>query len=273
MPELPEVEFAARHLRRWLLGKRIVRVEADKTRIVRPNRPEQVADALTGRTLRGLERRAKYILMTFDASQGAVSHLGMTGKWVLRREGEPERFSRLRLHLAGGKVVHYADPRMFGQVQLVPATALHAFKPIAALGPDPLADGLDAKVLGERLARTQREVKVALMDQKLLSGLGNIHAAEALYRAKIDPRAKANALSRPQLAALAKGIHATIAHALKAEDAEAEDGEITYVEEGGPNPFLVYGRKGERCRRCKGTIASFTQAGRTTYWCPGCQKR
>jgi formamidopyrimidine-DNA glycosylase len=273
MPELPEVEFASRHLRRWLLGKRIERVEADRTRIVRPHRPEQIAQALTGRTLQGIDRRAKYILLSFDEGQGALSHLGMTGKWVLRKEGQPERFSRLRLHLRGGGVVHYADPRMFGQFQLVPQSELRAFPAVAALGPDPLGDGLDAKLLGERLARTSREVKVALMDQKLLSGLGNIHAAEALYRAKIDPKKRANALSKEQLSRLAKAIHATIAHALKAEDEQASDGEITYVEEGGPNPFLVYGRKGERCPRCKGTIASFTQAGRTTYWCPGCQKK
>lgn len=270
MPELPEVEFAARHLKKWLHGRRIVRAEADKTRVIRPSSPAAVAKALAGRKFVKLERRAKYMLLTFDGDVGVLAHLGMTGKWVRRADGEPERFSRLRLHLDDGHVLHYADARLFGAFRVMSADALEKVPAVAALGPDPVNDGLDGASLGARLAKTARPVKVALMDQALLSGIGNIHAAEALYRAKIDPRRKAKELSKPELNALAKGIHATIAHAL---DNQGEaDGEITYIEQGGENIFLVYDRAGETCRRCKSTIAKFTQAGRTTYWCPGCQK-
>ena len=273
MPELPEVEFAARQLRRWLVGKRMASAEVEPTRIVRPAKPAPMAEALGGRTVRGVERRAKYLLLTFDGGLGAISHLGMTGKWILRREGQAERWSRVRLHLAGGKVVHYIDPRMFGTFKLGDAAALRTHAPFAALGRDPLVDGLDAEQLGEILRRTARPVKIALMDQALIGGLGNIHAAEALYRARIHPARPAKSLTPAELEALAQGIHDTIQHALSAEDAEAEHGEITYVEEGGPNPFLVYDRKGERCSRRNGTIESFVQGGRTTYFCPVCQKR
>src|SRR6185437_9604595 len=124
MPELPEVEFAARHLRRWGVGRRIARVEAEKSRIFRPAKPGDVERELTGHMLKDVDRRAKYLLLTFDKGQGALSHLGMTGKWVKRREGEPERFSRLRLHLDDGSVLHYADMRLFGVFKLVPAEQL-----------------------------------------------------------------------------------------------------------------------------------------------------
>lgn len=270
MPELPEVEFAARHLKRWLTGKRIERAEVDPTRIVRPASPRAVQKALTGRTLQHLQRRAKYLLLTFDHDLGVLSHLGMTGKWVRRPAGEPVRFSRLRLHLADGKVVHYADARLFGAFQVLAASRLLEVPAVARLGPDPLADGLDAKSLGAQLARTSRPVKVALMDQALLAGIGNIQAAEALYRAKLHPSRPAKSLRPAELSRLARAIHQSIAHTL-ASQGEA-DGEIEYVEQGGENPFLVYDRRGEHCRTCKAAFAWFTQAGRTTYYCPGCQR-
>jgi len=273
MPELPEVEFAARHLRRWGVGRKVVRAEAEKSRIFRPSKPADVERGLTGRVLEKVDRKAKYLMLTFDHGQGALSHLGMTGKWVKRREGETERFSRLRLHLDDGSVLHYADMRLFGVFKLAPADVLREIPAVAALGRDPVADGLDAKTLGELLAKTKRPIKLALMDQSLVCGLGNIHVAEALYRAKISPKKRANALNKAELSALNKGIHATIALALKVEGEAAGDGDITYVEEGGPNPFLIYGRKGEKCRRCHSTITSIVQGGRTTYFCPGCQKR
>lgn len=271
MPELPEVEFAARHLRKWLSGRRIARVEAEDTRIVRPSKPAQL-QALAGHKLESLERRAKYMLLTFDGGLGALSHLGMTGKWVRRKEGDPERFSRLRLFLDDHAVLHYVDMRLFGAFRLMDAEQLHKEPSVAALGPDPLEDGIDAKLLGERLARTKRPLKIALMDQTVIAGLGNIHAAEALYRAKLNPKRAANKLKPEELQRLLKGIYATINHALKAEE-DPGDGEIVYVEEGGKNPFLVYDRLGQKCRRCKTPIAKFTQGGRTTYWCPTCQKR
>ena len=272
MPELPEVEFAARQLRRWLVGRRVEEAEVDPTRITRPQPPGDVARAIAGHTLRDVQRRAKYLLLTFDHGVGVLSHLGMTGKWVIRGRGEPVRFSRARLFLPGGQVVHLCDSRMFGQLRAMPAEALRQVPVIKGLGPDPLEDGLTSKELGERLRRTARPVKLALMDQTVIAGLGNIHAAEALYRAKIHPARAARSLTAKEVAALRAGIFASIRHALAAE-AQSRAGEITYVEEGGPNPFRVYDRKGEVCRRCGAEIDAFTQGGRTTYFCPGCQKK
>jgi formamidopyrimidine-DNA glycosylase len=268
MPELPEVEYAARHLRKWLEGRRIDRVEADPTRILRPQKPADIIKALEGRQLTALDRRAKYLLFTFDGDQGAVAHLGMTGKWLRRAPSDPPPNSRLRLFLDDGSVVHYRDPRMFGQFSVLPASKVPSFPAVAKLGPDPLADHLTAQVLGERLAKTGRPVKIALMDQTLIGGLGNIQAAEALWRARIDPHLSARKLSDAQLRDLTQAIHDSIQDALGAEDGE---GEIEYVEEGGENPFSVYGRKGEPCRRCKTPIRTREQGGRTTFYCPQCQ--
>jgi formamidopyrimidine-DNA glycosylase len=268
MPELPEVEFASRHLRRWLEGRTIVEVEARPSRVVKPS-AAAVIRGLRGHQLVDLTRRAKYLLFTFDGGVGAISHLGMTGKWLRRQAGEKVTNSRLQLLLDDGSVLHYRDPRMFGQFALHPAEKLREVPAIAALGPDPLAEGLTPTQLGERLARTARPVKVALLDQKVVAGLGNIQAAEALYRARVHPALPADQLSAEEIRRLTGAIHASIAHTLKAQ---AHPDEIAYVEEGGKNPFRVYGRAGERCRRCGRRFATLPQAGRTTFFCPGCQR-
>jgi formamidopyrimidine-DNA glycosylase len=266
MPELPEVEHAARCLRSWLAGRTIVRAEVEQSRVIGPSAPRTVAKALTGRHLVKLERRGKYLLFTFDKGQGALAHLGMTGKWLRRTPDDPPSHSRLRLFLDDGAVLHYRDPRMFGLFYLEPAEGLHRLRPVAQLGPEALDPKLD---LAEVLRGSKQPVKVALMDQSRLAGLGNIYAAEVLYQVRIDPRRKAGELRPAEYKALERAIRQVLKRALKLQDVPEE---ITYVEEGGDNPFQVYGRPKERCRRCGGKIASFTQAGRTTWWCPGCQR-
>jgi formamidopyrimidine-DNA glycosylase len=270
MPELPEVEHAARTLRRWLQGHTIVRVEAEPSRILKPKQPSLVAERLVGHKLLSLDRRAKYLLFTFDGGQGALGHLGMTGKWLRRTEGEVPPHSRLRLHLDDGSVIHYRDPRLFGQFHLHPAEELIKLKPIRALGPDPLRDQITGEQLRERLRKTSRLLKVALMDQAVIGGLGNIHVVEALFRAKLNPNRKAKTISVEEADRLVAAIGETIAYALESQ--VDEDDEITYIEEGGENPFFVYGRKGEPCQRCKTPIRSSVHSGRSTFWCPHCQK-
>ncbi len=269
MPELPEVEHAARTLRAWLVGHRIERAEIGPTRIVRGQPPARIAAALTHRTVQSIDRRAKFLMFEFDEGLGALSHLGMTGKWLRRRADDPPSHSRLRLFLDDGSVVHYRDPRMFGQFQLYPAQALRQLPSIAELGPDPLAEGLTAKQLEAGLGSTTRPIKVALLDQSVVAGLGNIHAAEALYRAGIPPTLAGGQLTAEQRKRLVRAIHAAIAYALKAQ---SKPDEIAYIEEGAENPFLVYGREGETCPRCGKTIARIMQAGRSTFYCPGCQR-
>lgn len=182
-------------------------------------------------------------------------HLGMTGKWTLR-EGP---FEKVRMTLDDGTVLRFSDPRLLGGV--VPCSLPD--------GRAMLGEGLGPDALGPLpTLRGKRAVKVAIMDQAVVAGLGNLHAAEALWRARIDPRVPAEALGGRH-AALEAAIHAQLAWALSLDEASEE---ITYTEEAGaPNPFPVYGQKGRPCPRCATPVASFPQAGRTTWWCPTCQ--
>jgi formamidopyrimidine-DNA glycosylase len=269
MPELPEVEIARRQLTRWLSGHDIVAAEADPTRTFR-GADRAAFESLRGR-LEGIERRGKYLMLSFEGGRGLLAHLGMTGKFVRRPPGKPERFSRARLVTEDGQVVHFCDARLFGRLEPTPAEALRSLAPVAALGRDPLVDGLTPKTLADAIGKTKLPLKVALMDQSRVAGLGNIHAAEALFRAGLHPARQPKSLSPAEWKALCKAILTTIRFALTEEDAD----EITYVEEpGAQNPFLVYGRGGETCGKCKqSTVRSFTQGGRTTYYCPRCQPR
>lgn len=270
MPELPEVEFAASQLRRWMQGRRVARARAPKTRVLREQTPVAFSRRLTGRVLERVERRGKYLLLQFDGDAGLLAHLGMTGKLVRRPLGEEVAYSRGRFELEDGFAVHLRDPRMFGRLTTARFDELLALPEIVRLGPDAREAEVTARVLRERFGNSVRPVKVALMDQEVLAGLGNIHAAEALYRARIDPRRPARSLDDAELRRLATGIRRTIDFALEQVDG---DEEIDYVEEpGAENPFLVYGRAGERCRRCGTTVESIAQGGRTTHFCPGCQR-
>jgi formamidopyrimidine-DNA glycosylase len=266
MPELPEVEIARRNLERWLEPTSVTGAEADRTRIFRgANR--QAFTRLRGR-LAFAERRGKMLLLGFERNQGLLSHLGMTGKWVRRPEGQLEPYSRARLRLADGSVLHYRDPRLFGRIKPAPADALLSLPEVTQLGPDPLLETLDGPRLAGCFGTRRTPLKVALLDQSRLAGLGNIHAAEALWRAKLSPLRPVSSLIAPEWRRLATAIRAVIRFALRRED----DEDIAYVEEPGtPNPFRVYGRAGKPCPRCRTTIRSVSQAGRTTYFCPRCQ--
>ncbi|MBL8921946.1 MAG: bifunctional DNA-formamidopyrimidine glycosylase/DNA-(apurinic or apyrimidinic site) lyase [Myxococcaceae bacterium] len=269
MPELPEVEFARRALTKWVDGRSIVRTEADpKVRTFRGSNVKDV-EALVGRVER-IERRGKFLLLTFSDGRGAIAHLGMTGKFLKRPAGAEARWSRARFVLDSGEVIHFQDPRLFGLIQPVPAAELSRNQAVAKLGIDPLVDGLTAAQLEAALAASRQELKVALMDQERVAGLGNIHAAEALFRANLHPARAPGSLTKDEWARLAKAIHDGISFALEAEAGE----EIEYVEEpGAKNPFLVYGRDGEPCPVCHAPIASVDQGGRTTFFCPSCQPK
>lgn len=276
MPELPEVEIAARNLRAWTQGRRIARVEAEPTAryVFRPSSPAAFARALAGARFGEVRRVGKHLLVALErdgAAIGLLAHLGMTGKWLRREESDPStRFSRARFHLDDGAVLHFDDMRLFGRLRVVPAARFHEVPEVAALGPDPLERGIDPARLAEALARSRLPVKVRIMDQAILPGVGNIQASEALFRARIDPRRKASALSPREVKAVADGVLASIRDSI----AHQEGPEITYVEEpGSENPFAVYGREGERCPRCRrATIRRVVQAQRSTYFCPRCQR-
>jgi formamidopyrimidine-DNA glycosylase len=267
MPELPEVEFARRSLTKWTAGRSIVRTEADpKARTFRGSKLSDV-EALTGKVV-AISRKGKYLMLTFANGRGAVAHLGMTGKFLKRPADTTLKWSRARFVLDSGDVIHFQDPRLFGLISPVTASELTKSPAVAKLGVDPLVDGLTVAQLREALSGSKQELKVALMDQERIAGLGNIHAAEALFRAKLHPSRRPASLTDTEWERLAKGIIDGITFALDVEDGE----EIEYVEEpGAKNPFLVYGHEGESCRKCKTTIIAFTQGGRTTFLCPTCQ--
>jgi formamidopyrimidine-DNA glycosylase len=276
MPELPEVEIAARNLRRWAGGREIARVEAEaKAKYVfRPSSPAAFAKAVAGARFGDVRRIGKHLLVRLDrdgAPVGLLAHLGMTGKWLHRREGDPPtRFSRARFHLDDGTVLHFDDLRLFGRLRVVPGARFDDVPEVAALGPDPLERGVDVARLGEALARSRVPVKVRIMDQRILPGVGNIQASEALFRARVDPRRRSSSLSPREVKALADGVLGSVRDAIARE----EGPEITYVEEpGADNPFQVYGREGETCPRCRrAKIVRVVQAQRSTFFCPRCQK-
>jgi len=266
MPELPEVEFARRALSRWFKGRKLVRTEAEKVRTFRDS-DLGIFSELKG-PLTGAQRKGKYLLLEFG-KLGFVGHLGMTGKFLKRPEGEEVKWSRARFFLDDDEVVHFQDPRMFGFIDAVPSSELWKRPAVAKLGLDPVTDEFTVATLQAALGKSKQPLKVALMDQERLAGLGNIHAAEALFRSKLHPSRTAASLSPAEWKALHRAIVATIQFAL---DVEGDGDDIEYVEEpGAKNPFLIYGRDGTPCRKCKTIVKKFTQAGRTTHFCPKCQ--
>lgn len=270
MPELPEVEIARRQLESWLSGRRVVAARAPKTRVLRAQSPARIAQ-LKGRRLEGIDRVGKWMLLKFDAGEGLISHLGMTGKWVRRSKDEPATaYLRATLELSDGNAVDYRDPRLFGLLVRGKVEQLRKYPSFSALGPDPL-NGVDADRLHAVLKKTRRTLKEALMDQRVLAGLGNIYVSEALHRAHLNPQRRGTSLKRLETDALVDAIADSLRDALAEEES---DEPITYVEEGGDNFFLVYDRAGERCRTCgRGSIQRIVQGGRSTYFCPVCQPR
>jgi formamidopyrimidine-DNA glycosylase len=266
MPELPEVEIARRNLERWLEATAVMAATADRTRIFR-GASRAAFQRLKGKLVFA-RRHGKTLLLGFEGNQGFLSHLGMTGKWVRRATGHIEPYSRARLRLADGSVLHYRDPRLFGRIKPAAANGLLLLREVTQLGPDPLLERLDGPRLKALFGTSRVPLKVALLDQRRLAGLGNIHAAEALWRAKLSPLRPVSTLTGPEWRRLATAIRTVIRFALLRED----DEDIAYVEEAGvPNPFRVYGRAGKPCLRCRASIRSVRQAGRTTYFCPRCQ--
>jgi formamidopyrimidine-DNA glycosylase len=267
MPELPEVEYAARSLRGWLNGKKITAAAVPPSKVAGGD----LAHQIVGRTVTSIERRGKWMRLHLSGGSTLYSHLGMTGKWVKRRASDgPERFERARIDVRGASA-RYLDMRMFGRLRVLPKG--ETLPRWGELGPDPLVDGIDVDALQARLGRTRRSIKETLLDQTVLAGVGNIQASEALWRAKIHPGGSAQAVARDRkrVAALAKGIRDSIDYTLRAQGPEDE---ITYVEEpGSDNPFKVYDRGGAPCPRCKTKIRRVVQGGRSTYYCPHCQPR
>jgi formamidopyrimidine-DNA glycosylase len=266
MPELPDVEIAKRYLDELLGGSTITRAESKDQRVLRPHPPSALARTLAGRTVREVSRRGKWLRVVLDDGSRIFSHLGMTGWWEEREVDQPaERSERARIDVVSpegrARSARYLDSRRFGRLILSQGDIAEW----TALGPDPLADGIDMAALAAAFTRTRRAVKESLMDQSVLAGIGNILATEALWHAKIDPRSPSNALSRSDVAAIVRGLRTAIRRELKTREA-SEPGHAHDI-------FSVYGRAGEPCPRDGSTLVRVVIAGRTTAFCKHCQVR
>jgi formamidopyrimidine-DNA glycosylase len=275
MPELPEVEICRRNLERWAGTRALAAVEIRDAGAIRPRLSTRASDAdpdgaaklraLLGRRTTGWDRRGKR-LAWWLGDRGLLLHLGMTGRWVRRAPGEdPPGAARIGFSLEDGSWLWFVDPRRFGCVVVGEAASIQA-QLESGLGPDALDQPPSAEELARRMGRGGA-LKPRLMEQDRLAGVGNIHAVEALFFARINPWADPASLDAPAWERLAAALPEQLRRAI---DLSAAD-ELVYVSEGGDNPFQVYDRAGEPCSRCLTPIAKDRQAGRVTFWCPGCQ--
>lgn len=297
MPELPEVENVRRGLAPHLVGRRILDVEL-RRRDLRFPFPERFAARLEGTRVLSLDRRAKYLLAKLSSGEVLIMHLGMTGRFTVRRSGEREaheigefeeevaapaggKHEHVVMRLSGGEVVAYTDPRRFGYMLLVPAAALDEHPLFHGLGVEPLGPELTPEYLARRAAGRRSNLKAFLMDQRIVAGLGNIYACEALFRARLLPSRPASVLARKSGAPTAKAVH--LAHAIVEvlEDAIRAGGSTLrdYRKADGTvgafqDEFSVYGREGKPCLRpgCRGIVRRSIDGGRSTFFCPVCQR-
>lgn len=273
MPELPEVEHARRRLL-TLKGARIERAVTHDAAVLGSQRKSAFSRGVTARSIESVERRGKSLLVHLSGGAGLALHLGMTGSLVLAQpRAKRSRFARVTLDLGDDGAVHFDDPRKFGRLY---AGALADARRVAkhdALGPDASAIG-NARALAARFEGARVTIKTALLDQARIAGLGNIHAGEALFLARIHPMRTVGSLGARDWQRLCAGIHETLDRALAELDHLDASGEpLVYVSAGGENRFLVYDREGEPCPRCEAPITRHVQQGRSTYLCACCQPR
>ncbi len=287
MPELPEVETVRRGLEPVLAGARLTRVHQNRPDLRFPF-PERFVERLEGATVERLDRRAKYLLFPLSTGETWVSHLGMTGRFTLDGEqlgefeeaapiaGKHEHMSLCAVRDGVTTRVGFADARRFGFMGLIPTGAVEAHPWFAALGPEPLGNGFSGAHLAEAFSGRKPTIKVSLLDQRNVAGLGNIYVCEALYRARISPLTAAGKVSKPRLETLAAVVRDVLNEAILAggstlKDFANADGGQGYFQ----HRFDVYGREGQPCLAdgCPGVIKRTVQGGRSTFWCPVCQKR
>jgi formamidopyrimidine-DNA glycosylase len=269
MPELPEVELAARSLRRWLVGHRVAAVHVFDPKLAEPAAAEFWSAALAGHECEAVERRAKYLLARFTGGHTLVAHLRMTGRFVHHSYvTEPPKSERLRLLLDDGTAVGFQDTRRFGRIAVRPTSRVKNLMELASLGPDALVEPTSAERLAALARGKQQSIKAFLMDQRQIGGLGNICAIEILYRAGIPPDAPAGDLSETELSRIAAVIPPYLEWAIDRQSRR----ELLYIgEPGAENVFSIYRRAGEPCPACGTPIVRTVIAGRGTFHCPTCQ--
>src|SRR5215212_1581966 len=268
MPELPEVETTVRGLARVLKGRRIDHVEVRRPDLRRAM-PVDLGQRLTGARVTGLRRRAKYGLIDTDRGDTLVFHLGMSGRWRID-PAEIEKHDHLLLETEDGRRLALNDARRFGSLDVVRTDELTDWPPFKVLGPEPME--LTPEELRHRLRGRTASIKLLLLDQSIVAGLGNIYVCEALYRAGIHPKRAGGSVSPERLERLVPAIKDVLGEAIEAggstlRDFASPDGELGYFSK----TFAVYGREGEPCA-CGGIVRRIVQGGRSTFYCPRCQR-
>ena len=272
MPELPEVETTCAGLRHALLGAHIQEVEQHRADLRMPM-PRNLKSRLTGRTITGIDRRAKYIIMRLDDGMALLLHLGMSGRLVVGRPDDPARkHDHVVLHCDRDRTLRFNDPRRFGMLDSCPAEELSQHPLLCHLGVEPLGKDLTSAYLAKQFSGKKTTIKAALLDQRIIAGLGNIYVCEALFHARIAPTRLAGSLSPKEIATLVPSIRKVLQAALAAGGSSLRD----YVQSDGvlgsfQNHFAVYDREGKRCPGCrcgKPAIMRITQSGRSSFFCP-----
>lgn len=276
MPELPEVETVRRMLDGSVRGRTIRTVALSGLPLREPVTPG-LARRLRGRTVRRLGRTGKYLLVGLDGGLTLLSHLGMSGRWLVVRPGrraECPRHAHVRITFTDGTRLWYEDARRFGLLRLVRTADLPRDPALARLGPDPIERPPTGRSLAAEAAGSRTAVKVFLLDQRHLAGVGNIYASEVLHRARLDPRRRAGGLSLAEWSRVAGAIRRVLPQAIARMGTTFNAYRTVWDEPGQYGELLrVYDRAGEPCRRCGGPIRRLVQGGRSTYFCPACQPR
>ena len=283
MPELPEVETVRRGLLPVMEGAVIARADVNRPDLRWPL-PDRMADRLSGRRVTALRRRSKYILADLDSGETLLVHLGMSGRMLIsgaqlgtfyHDHPAPQKHDHVVLHMANGARVTFNDARRFGAMDLIATERAHEHMLLAGLGPEPFGNDFNEPYLAARLKGRKPPIKAALLDQRVVAGLGNIYVAETLFRAHISPLRLAGDLAEPQVHGLVPVIREVLAEAIDAGGSSLRDfrqanGELGYFSK----HFQVYDREGDPCETpgCTGTITRTVQSGRSSFWCPTCQR-
>ncbi len=275
MPELPEVETIRRGLAARMERRRLVRVEARRPDLRIPL-PVDLAQRLEGRRVETVGRRAKYLLLHMDDGTSLIAHLGMSGRMVILPPGDRaplDAHDHVILETEDGDEVRFNDVRRFGLMTLAATNELDAHPLLASLGPEPLGNDFNGPALAAALAGKRTPIKAALLDQRVVAGVGNIYACEALHRAGISPRRLARTVQGGRAERLAAAVRAVLGAAIDAGGSSLRDyvqasGELGYFQ----HAWAVYGREGEPCPGCDKPVRRLAQSGRSTFYCTACQR-
>ena len=283
MPELPEVETVRRGLLPVMESVVIARAEVNRPDLRWPL-PEGMADRLTGKRVTTLRRRSKYILADLDSGETLLMHLGMSGRMLIsgvmlgqfhHDHPAPQKHDHVVLHMETGARITFNDARRFGAMDLMPTASAMEHPLLVGLGPEPFGNDFNERYLAVRLKGRRTPIKAALLDQAVVAGLGNIYVAETLYRAQVSPLRLARDLKPKAISVLVRTIREVLADAIEAGGSSLRDfrqvnGELGYFS----RHFQVYDRESRPCETpgCKGTIVRTVQSGRSSFWCPSCQR-